>query len=73
MSWPSDDPLMVAYHDTEWGLPLHDDQKLSSISYSTARRQGSPGPPYSGNGKTTAVPLHGFDPKVVARYSEKDG
>ena len=26
--WPSDDPLMVKYHDTEWGVPLHDDRKL---------------------------------------------
>ena len=26
--WPSDDPLMIAYHDSEWGVPLHDDRKL---------------------------------------------
>jgi DNA-3-methyladenine glycosylase I len=25
--WPSDDPLMIAYHDTEWGVPVHDDLK----------------------------------------------
>ena len=24
-SWPKNDPLMIAYHDTEWGVPLHDD------------------------------------------------
>ncbi len=23
--WPSNDPLMIEYHDTEWGVPLHDD------------------------------------------------
>ena len=23
-----DDPLMVEYHDTEWGVPLHDDRKF---------------------------------------------
>lgn len=27
-TWPSDDALMIAYHDQEWGVPLHDDQKL---------------------------------------------
>ena len=27
-SWPGDDPLYVAYHDTEWGVPEHDDQAL---------------------------------------------
>lgn len=26
--WPGDNPLMVAYHDTEWGVPLYDDRKL---------------------------------------------
>ena len=25
--WPSDDPLMIEYHDTEWGVPVHDDRK----------------------------------------------
>ena len=27
-NWPGNDPLMIEYHDTEWGVPLHDDQKL---------------------------------------------
>ena len=26
--WCGDDPLMIEYHDTEWGVPVHDDQKL---------------------------------------------
>jgi DNA-3-methyladenine glycosylase I len=26
--WPGDDALMRAYHDNEWGVPLHDDHKL---------------------------------------------
>ena len=26
--WPGDDPLMVAYHDDEWGQPLHDERRL---------------------------------------------
>src|SRR5260370_8730443 len=26
--WGDGDPLMVAYHDAEWGVPLHDDQDL---------------------------------------------
>lgn len=26
--WPGEEPLMVQYHDTEWGVPLHDDKKL---------------------------------------------
>lgn len=26
--WPSDDKLMIKYHDREWGVPLHNDKKL---------------------------------------------
>jgi DNA-3-methyladenine glycosylase I len=26
--WCGDDPLMIEYHDTEWGVPVYDDQKL---------------------------------------------
>lgn len=27
-SWCGEDPLMVAYHDEEWGLPVHDERRL---------------------------------------------
>ena len=27
-SWPKGDPLLLKYHDTEWGVPMHDDKKL---------------------------------------------
>jgi len=26
--WSTKDPLYIAYHDTEWGVPLHDEQQL---------------------------------------------
>lgn len=26
--WCGDEPLYVRYHDTEWGVPLHDDRRL---------------------------------------------
>jgi DNA-3-methyladenine glycosylase I len=26
--WPKNDNLMIKYHDTEWGVPLHEDKKL---------------------------------------------
>jgi len=26
-SWPGNDPLMIEYHDKEWGTPVHDDRK----------------------------------------------
>jgi len=27
-AWAGDDPLYVAYHDREWGVPVHDDRRL---------------------------------------------
>lgn len=27
-SWCGDDPLYVKYHDEEWGVPVHDDQRM---------------------------------------------
>jgi DNA-3-methyladenine glycosylase I len=27
-AWPADNALMIKYHDTEWGVPLHDDRKI---------------------------------------------
>ncbi len=29
--WGSTDPLLIHYHDTEWGVPVHDDQKLFEL------------------------------------------
>jgi DNA-3-methyladenine glycosylase I len=35
--WPGNDPLMIEYHDSEWGVPVHDDRKwfefIVSISF----------------------------------------
>jgi DNA-3-methyladenine glycosylase I len=30
-AWVSNDPLYIDYHDHEWGIPLHDDQKLFEL------------------------------------------
>jgi len=29
--WPGNDPLYIAYHDDEWGVPEHDDKKLFEL------------------------------------------
>ena len=31
--WAGSDPDMVAYHDTEWGVPVHDDTRPTSSSW----------------------------------------
>ena len=43
--WPGVDPLYVAYHDEEWGVPEYDDRAMFEKLVSTAFRPGSPGSP----------------------------
>ncbi len=69
--WAGADPLYVEYHDTEWGVPVHDDRKLfemlvlegaqAGLSWSTIlkRREGY------------RRAFDGFDPRVVAAYDER--
>lgn len=68
--WPAGDPLMIAYHDTEWGVPVHDDLKWfehiildgaqAGLSWKTIlhRREGY------------RRAFDCFDPVKVARYDE---
>ena len=65
------DPLMLEYHDREWGVPVHDDRKhfeflvlegaQAGLSWSTIlkRREGY------------RQAFAEFDPQQVARFSEK--
>jgi len=63
---------MIAYHDREWGVPLHDDAKLfefivldgaqAGLSWSTVLRKRD----------NYRKAFQGFDPAVVACYKEKD-
>ena len=40
MRWAGDDPLMIAYHDDEWGTPQHDDGRLFELLTLRERRPG---------------------------------
>lgn len=37
--WPSQDALMTAYHDQEWGVPIHDDRALFEFLILEALKQ----------------------------------
>jgi DNA-3-methyladenine glycosylase I len=69
--WPGADPLYLAYHDEEWGVPEYDDQALfeklvldsfqAGLSWITILRKRP----------AFRKAFDGFDPKKVARWSEK--
>ncbi|MEO1423362.1 MAG: DNA-3-methyladenine glycosylase I, partial [Pseudomonadota bacterium] len=70
--WCGNDPLYVAYHDEEWGVPERDSRALweklilegfqAGLSWITILRKRE--------GFRTA--FDGFDPGRVARYTEAD-
>jgi len=69
---PLDDPLYLAYHDEEWGVPVHDDRLLfemlilegaqAGLSWSTVLRKR----------EAYRKAFRGFDPARVARFGERD-
>jgi DNA-3-methyladenine glycosylase I len=68
--WAGDDPLMVTYHDDEWGRPLHDERRLfemlclegaqAGLAWSTILRRR--------DGYREAY--EGFDAERIAAYDE---
>ena len=71
-AWPGEDPLYVAYHDEEWGVPEHDDRALyeklvldgfqAGLSWITILRKR----------ENFRAAFRGFEPEKVARFGDKD-
>ncbi len=70
--WPSDDPLMIAYHDAEWGVPLHEDRKLFEFMVLDGAQAGLSWSTILRKRENFRKAFQGFDPKIVAQYEEKD-
>jgi len=66
------DPLMIVYHDTEWGVPLHDDRMLFEFLILEGMQAGLSWRTILKKRENFRKAFHGFDPAVVARYAEKD-
>ena len=69
--WPGDLPLMIEYHDTEWGTPLHDDRKHFEFLVLDAAQAGLSWQTVLLKRENYRKALDGFDPNKVARYSDK--
>jgi len=66
--WCGEDPLYVAYHDREWGVPIHDDRKLFEFLVLEGAQAGLSWITILRKRDTYRAAFDGFDPKVVARY-----
>jgi len=71
-SWVGSDPLMVAYHDTEWGVPLHDDQKLFEFMVLDAMQAGLNWRIVLQKRQNFERALSRFDIRKVAKYGDRD-
>ena len=68
--WAGNDPLMIAYHDTEWGVPLHDDQALFEFLILEGAQAGLSWSTILKKRENYRAAFDGFHPGTVARYSE---
>jgi DNA-3-methyladenine glycosylase I len=70
-AWPQQDPLYVAYHDKEWGVPEYDDRALyeklvldgfqAGLSWITILRKR----------ENFRRAFDGFEPAAIARYGKR--
>ena len=67
-----DDPLMLRYHDCEWGVPVHDDRKHFEFLLLEAAQAGLSWSIVLKKREGYRRAFHEFDPGQVARYGEKE-
>jgi DNA-3-methyladenine glycosylase I len=66
--WAGSDPLMVAYHDREWGVPVHDDRLLFEFLILEGAQAGLSWSTVLHKRERYREVFAGFDPGRVARF-----
>jgi len=69
--WVGDDPLYVAYHDNEWGRPLHEDNRLFELLVLEGAQAGLSWRTILRKREAYREAFDGFDPALVACYDEE--
>jgi DNA-3-methyladenine glycosylase I len=70
-AWSGTDPLYVAYHDGEWGVPVHDDRVLFEFLVLEGAQAGLSWITILRKRDAYRRAFDRFDPKKVARYDQK--
>ncbi len=71
--WAGDsDELYIRYHDEEWGVPVHDDQKLFEFLVLESAQAGLSWRTILHKREGYGKAFKNFDPKKVAKMTEKD-
>ena len=70
--WCGEDPLYTAYHDNEWGVPLHDDRRLFEMLLLEGFQAGLSWITILRKRDNFRAAFHDFDPEVIARFKKRD-
>ena len=68
--WCGNDPLYVTYHDTEWGVPVHDDTRLFEFLLLEGAQAGLSWITILRKREGYRTLFDNFDPGKIARYSD---
>jgi len=68
-AWCGVDPLYIAYHDHEWGVPSHDDAHLFEMLILEGQQAGLSWITILKKRENFRAALNGFDPERIARYT----
>lgn len=71
-AWPTADPLMLKYHDTEWGAPTHDDRKIFEFLVLESAQAGLSWKTVLNKRENYRKAFSSFDPVKVAHYTARD-
>jgi DNA-3-methyladenine glycosylase I len=69
--WTGNDPVYIQYHDREWGVPLHDDQKLFEFLVLEGAQSGLSWITILKKRKNYQAAFDNFDPDLVACYDRE--
>ncbi|HLC66138.1 MAG TPA: DNA-3-methyladenine glycosylase I [Candidatus Nanoarchaeia archaeon] len=69
--WASAEPN-ITYHDTEWGVPVHDDQKLFEILVLEGAQAGLSWTTILKKRENYRTAFHNFDARRIAKYTSRD-
>jgi DNA-3-methyladenine glycosylase I len=71
-AWTGTDPLMVSYHDEEWGVPIHDDRKLFEFLVLEGMQAGLSWMTILRKRENFRKAFAGFEPVLVAEFNDKN-
>lgn len=70
--WCGSDPIYQAYHDYEWGVPVHDDRRLFEFLVLEGAQAGLSWLTILKKRENYRKAFHGFECQRIAGYTEAD-